>query len=123
MIEIQLFPEKGRGVVATQLIPQGTLIEKAPVVDFPAEERSILDSTQVFKYYFVIPSEYDQRKEVRAYLVFGLASFCNHSETPNTHINWVEDETGLWAHLIASEEIQPREECLLFYTNIDQYSF
>ncbi|MBP0014857.1 MAG: SET domain-containing protein-lysine N-methyltransferase [Roseofilum sp. SBFL] len=123
MIEIQLFPEKGRGVVATQFIPQGTLIEKAPVVDFPAEERSILDSTQVFKYYFVIPSEYDQRKEVRAYLVFGLASFCNHSGTPNTHINWVEDKTGLWAYLIASEEIKPGEECLMFYTNIDQYSF
>ncbi|OAB56171.1 SET domain-containing protein-lysine N-methyltransferase [Phormidium willei BDU 130791] len=123
MIEIQLFPEKGRGVVATQLIPQGTLIEKSPVVEFSIKDRSLLDSTKVFKYYFVIPSEYDKSKQVKAYIVFGLASFCNHSETPNTYINWVEEETGLWAHLIASEDIKPGEECSLFYTNIDQYSF
>lgn len=123
MIEIKLFPQKGRGVVATEWISQGTLIEKSPVVAFPAKERSILDNTEVFKYYFVIPSEYDKNHEVGGYLVFGLASFCNHSETPNTHINWVEEETGLSAYLIASQDIQPGEECLLFYTNIDQYSF
>lgn len=95
MIEIQLFPQKGRGVVATELIPQGTLIEKAPVVAFPAEERSLLDKTEVFKYYFVMPSEYDPSKKAGGYLVFGLSSFCNHAESPNTYIRWSEDEMGL----------------------------
>ena len=123
MIEIQLFPQKGRGVVATQLILNGTLIEKSPVVAFPAEQRLIIDRTDGFKYYFVIPSEYDKSQEAGGYLVFGMASFCNHSETPNTHINWVKEETGLWAHLIASQDIQPGEECFLFYTNINEYSF
>ena len=123
MIDIKIFPKKGRGVVATEFIAKGTLIEKVPVVSFPAEQRLILDKTEVFKYYFVIPSEYDKTKEVGGYLVFGLASFCNHSETPNTHINWVEDERGLWAELIASQDIEAGKECLLFYTNINEYSF
>lgn len=123
MIDIKNFPNKGRGVVATELISKGTLIEKAPVVSFPPEQRTILDKTEVFKYYFVIPSEYDRTKEVGGYLVFGVASFCNHSQKPNTHINWVEDEKGLWAYLIASQDIEAGEECLLFYTNIDEYSF
>lgn len=123
MLEVKLFSEKGRGVVATQLILEGTLIEKAPVVYFPAEQRQIIDKTEVFKYYFVVPSEYHGGQEIGGYLVFGLASFCNHSENPNTYIDWVKNETGLWANLIASQDIQAGEECALFYTNIDAYSF
>lgn len=124
MIEVKCFPNKGRGIIAKKLIQKGTLIEKAPVVSFPPEQREILNTTELFKYYFVIPSEYERSKNsknVGGYIVFGLLSLCNHSESPNTYINWAEDEIGLWAHLIASKDIQPGEECLLFYTNIDEY--
>ena len=121
MIEIKIFPEKGRGVIATEFISKGTVIEKSPVVVFPAEQRHILDKTEVFRYYFVRPAEYGESKEVGGYLVFGLASFCNHSDLPNTQVDWVENETGLWAHLVALDDIQPGEECLLFYTNVDEY--
>ncbi|MDJ1181749.1 SET domain-containing protein-lysine N-methyltransferase [Roseofilum casamattae] len=121
MIEIKLFPQKGRGVIATELIHKGTLIEQSPVVVFPTEQRKIIDKTEVFRYYFVIPAEYSESKEVGGYLVFGLASFCNHSDTPNTRVDWVKNETGLWAHLLALEDIQPGAECLLFYTNVDEY--
>lgn len=56
------------------------------------------------------------------YLVFGLASFCNHAEKPNASVKWVENEIGLWSHLIAQKDIKEGEEVTLFYTNIDEYS-
>ncbi|NEP53665.1 MAG: SET domain-containing protein [Moorea sp. SIO3C2] len=122
MIEVKLLTQKGRGIVATKLITKETLIEAAPVGSFPAEQWSIMNKTEVFKYCFVIPEEYKKNQNVGGYIAFGLSSLCNHSETPNAYINWVKDEIGLWAHLIASKDIQPGEEVLLLYTNIDQYS-
>ncbi|NEO34175.1 MAG: SET domain-containing protein [Symploca sp. SIO3C6] len=121
MIEVKFFPEKGRGIVATKLIPKGTLIEAAPVVSLPAEQIPLIDQTEVFKYYFVIPSEYEKNQEVQGLLVFGISSFCNHSKTPNAYVKWVKEKEGLWAYLIASKDIQPREEVFLFYTNINKY--
>lgn len=56
------------------------------------------------------------------HIVFGFSSLCNHSENPNACIKWTKDEIGLWAHLIALKDIQPEEEILVFYTNIDEYS-
>ncbi|MDY6784392.1 MAG: SET domain-containing protein-lysine N-methyltransferase [Cyanobacteriota bacterium] len=122
MIEVKLFPKKGRGTVATQPISKETLIEVAPVGSFPANQRPTLNETEVFEYYFVIPSEYENSKKVGGHIVFGLSSLCNHSENPNAYINWVKDEIGLWAHLIALKDIQLGEEVFVFYTNIDEYS-
>lgn len=53
--------------------------------------------------------------------MFGLASFCNHAEKPNARVEWVENEVGLWSHLIAQKDIEVNEEVTLFYTNIDEY--
>lgn len=121
MIKVKLFPKKGRGIVATELIPKETLIEAAPVASFPAKQIPLVSKTEILKYYFVIPSEYEKRENVRGYIVFGLSSLCNHSETPNAYINWTKDDIGLWAYLIALKDIQPEEEIFLFYTNVDQY--
>ena len=122
MIEVKLFPKKGRGIAATKLIPKETIIEVAPVASFPAEQMPLINKTEVFKYYFVIPSEYEKSENVGGHIVFGLSSLCNHSETPNAYINWVKNEIGLWARLIASKDIQVGEEIFLLYTNINEYS-
>ncbi|MGK7954302.1 MAG: hypothetical protein AB4063_03415 [Crocosphaera sp.] len=37
-------------------------------------------------------------------------------------MEWVENEVGLWSHLIAQKDIEVGEEVTLFYTNIDEYS-
>ena len=122
MIEVQKILGKDRGVVAKQQILKETVIEIAPVSAIPAEHLSTLDKTEVFKYYFVRPAEYDESYLFRGYLVFGLASLCNHSDRPNAEVSWVEDEVGLWCHLIAQRDIEAGEEVTLFYTNIDEYS-
>jgi len=123
MIEVKLFPQKGRGIVATKLITQETLIEVAPAGSFPAEQWQLMSQTELFKYCFVIPTEYEKSPQMGGYIVFGFSSLCNHSETPNAYIKWVKNEMGLWAYLIALKDIQPEEEVFLFYTNIDEYSF
>ena len=122
MIEVQKILNKGRGIIATQHIPQGTLVEVAPVEIFPFEPEQTIDEAGIFKYYFVSPLEYNKSQNVNRYLVFGLASFCNHAEKPNSRVEWVENEVGLWAHLIAQKDINKGEEVTLFYTNIDEYS-
>ncbi|MBT9317751.1 SET domain-containing protein, partial [Leptothoe spongobia] len=58
---------------------------------------------------------------VKGYFVFGLASFCNHTEEPNSYVDWVENEVGLWSHLITKKDIKQGEEVTVFYTNIDEY--
>lgn len=122
MIEVKKIPNKGRGIMATQHIPEGTLLEVAPVEIFPFDSQETIDETGIFKYYFVSPLEYSKSHNVNRYLVFGLASFCNHAEKANARVEWVENEVGLWAHLIAQKDIKGGEEVTLFYTNIDEYS-
>ena len=122
MIEVKKMPNKGRGIIATQDIPKRTLIEVAPVGTFPLEAGANMKATEFFKYYFVRPSEYGKSKTLKGYLVFGLASLCNHEENPNARVEWLEDEIGLWSHLIAQKDINKGEEVTLFYTNIDEYA-
>ena len=62
MIEVQKIANKGRGIIATEDIPQGTLLEFAPVGVFPAEQRAIMNETEVLEYYFVQPLEYTEGK-------------------------------------------------------------
>ena len=122
MIKVQELAKKGRGIVATTMIAKETAIEVSPSVSFSAAQRDVIDKTDLQKYYFVIPSEYEKNPKVNGHIVFGLSSLCNHSDTPNAYINWVKDEMGLWAHLIALQDIQPGDEVCLYYTNIDEYT-
>ena len=121
MIEIRKLPKKGRGIVAKQFLSQGILIKSAPVSTFSAQQWELIRKTDVFKYCFVISSKYDDRQSVDGHIVFGLSSLCNHSDTPNAYVKWINNESGLWAHLIALTDIQPREEVSVHYTNIDEY--
>ncbi|MDJ0582496.1 SET domain-containing protein-lysine N-methyltransferase [Crocosphaera sp.] len=121
MIEIQKILDKGRGVICTQQILKGTVIEIAPVSVIPHEQICKIDGTEVFKYYFVQVDEYADSSVYKAYLVFGLVSLSNHSEDPNSEVSWVENEVGLWCHWIATKNIEPGEEVTLCYANFEEY--
>jgi len=124
MIKIDWISGKGRGIVATQPIEKGRLIEAAPVCQFPPRQRKLIDETALSVYCFVKPSEYSSnKKQASGYIVFGLSSFCNHSEKPNSTVEWVENSIGLWVNLIALQDIHSGEEITMFYTNIDEYTF
>jgi SET domain-containing protein len=78
MIFVASSEGNGRGVFARRNIPQGALIEEAPVVVVPAGEVQHVDKTILGDYYFLWGAE-----ETEAALFFGLCSLCNHSYQPN----------------------------------------
>jgi len=124
MIKIDFILGKGRGVMSTKGIDKGEIIEISPAYKFPSKERDMIDKTSLFQYYFVKQNEYNKNiKDIDGYMVFGLTSFCNHSDSPNAKVEWIENNIGFWCHLIATENIKPKEEITMFYANIDQYPF
>lgn len=103
-------------------VKEGELLEAAPVCSFPSEQRTIIDKTTLFEYYFVRKSEYTKQTQVDGHIVFGLSSFCNHSNSPNAEVRWVDGENGLlWVHLIALKDIHADEEVTISYANLDEY--
>ncbi|MBP0017060.1 MAG: SET domain-containing protein-lysine N-methyltransferase [Cyanobacteria bacterium SBLK] len=108
-------------VIATQLIQSGEVIEISPAIAIADKTRELLKPTELFQYCFVRPDRYLGNRPASGYLVLGLATFCNHSDRPNAKIEWVKNEIGDWAHLIALNAIDSGEEILLFYTDIEDY--
>jgi len=123
-LKVDRISGKGCGLIVMKTIKKGELIEAAPTCGFPPEHRKTIDKTELSKYCFVKPSEYnDAETPAPGYIVFGLSSFCNHSEKPNAEVKWVEDDLGQWACLTALRDINPGEEVTMYYANIDEYSF
>lgn len=115
-------PGKGRGVVASQDIRQGEILEVAPVATFSANDCNIIKNTSFFEYYFVRPGEYTEPDQpAPGYVIFGLSSICNHSNSPNAVIDWVTERTGLVAYLRANRDIQIGDEITVYYTNLEEY--
>ena len=123
LLAIESIASKGRGVVTTKAIAANTVLEIAPVASFPSIERKLIDTTQIAKYYFVQPEAYQGNHEVDGHFVFGFASLCNHDSTPNSKVEWVTNEIGLWSYLTSIKDIASGEEVTLYYTNIDEYDF
>ena len=125
MIKVDHVKEKGRGIIATEIIKKKQVIETSPTHSFSKNHRQFIDKTNLFAYYFVMPSEYQKKTKANkedAYMVFGLSSFCNHSEDPNAKIHWFKNETGVWISLISIKNIAVNEEVTMSYANIEDYS-
>lgn len=71
-------PIHGRGVFALRNIGMGTLIEEAPAVFLPEEEKELLKHSPLFNYYFLI-----NNAAYPAVFGFGYSSFYNHSPKAN----------------------------------------
>ena len=116
-IGVKHFDRKGRGVVAVRPIAAGELIERAPVVIIPAQDRAATDRTIVFTYVFMW--EHDTVEQDlytgtgRAGIALGLASLLNHSYTPNAEFIRHIDEYEI--EIRASRDIAAGEEILIDY--------
>lgn len=69
---------KGLGVFATEDIPVNALIEIAPVIVLPKEERAYIDKTKLYKYYFAWGEKQDQTA-----IALGYISLYNHKVDAN----------------------------------------
>jgi SET domain-containing protein len=69
-------PLGGRGVFAVEAMDAGDVVEVAPVIVFPAEERELLESSSLRDHWYGWNDDGD------AAVAFGHASFYNHADDP-----------------------------------------
>ena len=75
---------KGRGIVTTQRIAAGTVIETAPVVPYRTEcRRDEMPDRSLPPELADLPHDWDEK---HGCLVFGAMQFTNHSDTPNASL-------------------------------------
>lgn len=116
-IEVQHIAGRGRGIVARRPIGEAELIERAPVLVIPAEDRIRTDPTIIFTYVFMwehgTTEEDLYRHEGRAAIALGYTSLLNHSYSPNcSFIRYIDE---LFIDIIAARDIAAGEELTIDY--------
>jgi SET domain-containing protein len=102
---------KGRGVVATQRIASGTLIEAAPVVPYRTEcKRDEMPDSSLPPELADLPHDWN---EECGCLVFGAMQFANHSDTPNA--GFTRNIEAVTMTFTALRDIEAGEEITIDY--------
>lgn len=107
-ISVSKIRNAGRGVFATKDFVPEEVIEKCPVLPIPANERELLQQTEIVNYYFLWG-----RNRKQAALALGFGSIYNHSLNPNARyrkrisVNRID--------FIARREIKSGEEITVNY--------
>jgi SET domain-containing protein len=70
-----------RGVLASEAIRKGAIVERCPIILFPTSEEACLDQTTLGKYYYEWTKDY-------SCIALGLGALYNHSETPNMTVHY-----------------------------------
>lgn len=116
-ITIRDFGERGRGVVALEPLPQGSLIERSPVLIIPDTDRRSCDDTIIFTYVFMWEKNTREedlyRHEGRAAIALGYTSLLSHSPNPNcTFVRHIDE---LYIDVLAARNIAAGEELTIDY--------
>ena len=106
LIEVRRTRAKGRGVFARAPIPEGTVIERAPVLVIPAVE---VDENP---YDTVITRYCFQWGADTVAVVLGYGSLYNHSYQPNAYYR---DRRNRVKEFISLRDIEPGEEITINY--------
>ena len=106
LVEVRKTPQKGRGVFATQFIPEGTIFERAPVLVMPAKDFDGAQEETVLSHYM-----FEWGKNTVA-VALGFGSLYNHSYSPNARY---EDVSRQMKNYVAIRDIQPGEEVTINY--------
>ena len=108
MYSIRQYKRKGRGLVATEEIPEGTAIVCCPVIVYDDADAGRISKTRLGDYNFRFGARQD-----RSCIVPGVISLCNHAEEPNAEIVCHEEE--LMVSLVALRGIGEGEEICIRY--------
>ncbi len=95
-----------RGLIATQLIPKGSIAERCPLVFLPVTQEKYLKNTVLWKYYFEWTKKYHC-------IALGYGSLVNHSFEPN--IQYIFDYKANTLNFKVLKTIQPGEELQVNY--------
>jgi SET domain-containing protein len=108
---------KGRGVVAERDIRAEELVERAPVLVLPEEDRPGVDQTSITNYIFMwehgTGAEDLYSGKGRTALILGFTSLLNHSDSPNCDFVRYIDAQAL--DLVAVRNIRAGEELTIDY--------
>ena len=106
LIEIRRSKGRGRGVFATKFIPQGTIIERVPVIVFPEADLETDEGFSSLCHYV-----FDWGKGTVA-IALGYGSVYNHSFSPNARYDDVGQRSKIFTAL---RDIPPGEEITVNY--------
>ena len=98
---------KGRGLIATQPISKGTIIEEAPLIILDKKDSKLVEKTLLGNYTF----EYDSK---RVCLALGYRSLYKHDEAPNVEAILYNDQKTYLVYE-ALRDIEEGEELLINY--------
>lgn len=113
-LEVRRCGEKGRGIFAGRDFAEAGLVERAPVIILPPEERAIVKQTILSDYYFNWPFVRSEQGVPTVAVVLGYGSLYNHSYTPNLVIKANQREQAF--DFIALRDIRCGEELTHNYT-------
>lgn len=107
-ITVRKINGKGRSVFAMKIFLKGEIIEQAPVIPIPADQRDLIKKTVLNHYYF----EWGENSDEAA-IVLGYGGIYNHSYQPNATYQFRESEEII--EFIALRDILPNEEIVINY--------
>lgn len=106
LIEVRRSPGRGRGVFARKFIAAGSIIERVPMLVFPAHEIHLNGNpTTLYHYCF----EWGQETVA---IALGYGSIYNHSYSPNARYDDIAQRTKVFS---AIKNIRPGEEITINY--------
>jgi len=102
---------KGRGIVATQKILKGEVIETCPIIIISETEKQFIETqSDILKFYYLIQEDLE-----RCCIMLGYGSIYNHSENPNADIDYEENKSQKYLKFIALCDINVGEEIVYDY--------
>ena len=107
-IEVKESNLHGRGVFSLQSFSKGETIEKAPAILLNAAEKEHLQTTSLFRYYFLVPND-----KTSVALGLGYSSLYNHSIPANAEYSM--DIKKRIIIIKAAQPIKEGEEITLNY--------
>ncbi len=100
---------KGRGIFTTAAIPEGTILETAPVIVLTAEDRKIADQTLLHDYIF----EWQPDGQPMCCMALGWIPLYNHAYYSNCEYCMNYEEQTMFIQTI--RDIAPGEELTINY--------
>jgi hypothetical protein len=102
---------KGRGVVATQKISKGEIIETCPIIEISKKEADFIQNqSHILNYYYLFQEDLE-----RYCLMLGYGSIYNHSHNPNADIDYSSEKTEKYLQFKALRDVEIGEEIVFNY--------
>lgn len=116
-------PTKGRGLFCVTAIKAGEELERTPAIILNERESDRVENTILRDYVFktgVVSTGIKKSVGIKklsetSCVVMGIASYCNHSESPNAEVVWEESKGSLYYVLQATKAIAKDTEICTTY--------